>query len=163
MILALMLPIVLNGCKNKEDIPTQPITQTDFYDDQHVYPASAEQNGLSCQLTILKDSLSIQDTLRLSYSIQNKTDSLKKYVFDNCDFQYCIKNDSGRTVMKNPNVTTQGYFGTWYLNPKDNMALLIERKIMDDSGIPIVPGSYKFRARVNNSDFPILMLSLTIK
>jgi hypothetical protein len=162
-VLVLLVSIVFNGCKNKEDIATEPKNQTDFYDDRQQYPAIEEKSGLYCQLTIIKDSLSIQDTLRVTYSIENRTDSLKTYVFNNFDFQFSLKNESGRTIMKYPAVITQGYFGTWYIHPKSNMALTIEQTIRDVLGIPIVPGSYELRARVNHSDFPILMLSMTIK
>lgn len=152
------------SCKKNDNVMdvTGSSLATDFYDDKKEYASINENNGLLCKLIIEKDTLTIKDTLRVKYSFTNTTDVTKACLIEDYILQFTLKTNDGRTVMKYPASPISGK-GTVYFSPHGNFIYDADQKIKDESNIPITPGLYKLRARVNFTDFPTLMLSVTIK
>ena len=163
VVVAGTLLLLINGCKSKDDSPVAQTSNTgvDFYADIGQYASTKEQNGLFCELALKKDTLSAQDTLVITYSVQNKTDSLKIYEFTDHTLLFSLKSEGGRMLMKD--ILISGSWAKIYYNVGSTSSVVATEKLRDDSGLPIAAGVYKLRARLNHSDFPILMLTVTIK
>jgi hypothetical protein len=148
----LFIVIIINGCKNSSN----PITSgTDT-------PLSVSQVRDSMQYTfaIPKDVFGIHDTLSASITAFNQSTVPETLVIYMGNFQWSLKNDSGRTLMWGPEVIPQIVYQLVLYSHQSKEIYGMRQVIMDTSGAPVVAGSYLLQGKLYGTMLFTLYLSL---
>jgi len=137
-----ILPIVLiiHGCK-KSSNPVVSITDS---------PLSISQvrDSMQYMFAIPKAVFGIHDTLSASMTAFNQSTMPETLVIYMGNFQWSLKNDSGRTLMWGPEVIPQFVYRLELGSHQSAEIYGIRQAIMDTSGAPIVAGSYFLQGKL---------------
>ena len=152
-ILALFIALIINGCK-KSSNPVTSVTN----------PAvSVNQVSDSMQYTfaIPKTVFGIHDTLSASFTAYNQSAEPETLNTSIGNFQWSLKNDSGRTLMGGPPLLFNGPARRLVLNPHQSQEIFeLYQAITDTSGAPVLAGSYTLQGLLYGSMLFALDLSL---
>ncbi len=150
-ILALFIALIINGCK-KSSNPVASVTKP-------AVSVSQVRDSMQYTFAIPKAVFGIHDTLSASVTAFNQSAEPETLIISEGDFQWSLKNDSGRTVMsgpeRNPYPIAQVIF-----NPHQSKEIFeVNQAIKDTSGAPVIAGSYTLQGLYDSMIF-ILDLSL---
>jgi hypothetical protein len=141
-ILALSIALIINGCK-KSSNPVTSVTNP------------AVSVSLQYTFAIPKAVFGIHDTLSASVTAFNQSAEPETLIVSEGDFQWSLKNDSGRTLMsgpeRNPYPIAQLIF-----NPHQSKEIFeLYQAIKDTSGAPVIAGSYTLQGLYNSMVFTL--------
>jgi hypothetical protein len=146
-ILALSIALIINGCK-KSSNPVGSETNSTL-------SVSQVQDSLQYTFAIPKAVFGIHDTLSATLTAFNQsaeTDTLIYGVF----FQWSLKNDSGRTLMGNPDIFLPIPIRRIILNShQSDVFFVMDQAIIDTAGAPVIAGSYKLQVLFNSMSFTL--------
>jgi hypothetical protein len=133
-ILALSIALIINGCK-KNSNPVASVTN----------PAlSVSQTSDSMQYTfaIPRTVFGIHDTLSASFTAFNQSAEPETLMISEGNFQWSLKNDSGRILMWGPARNPYPLQRIIINSHQSEVIFGIQQAIMDTSGAPVAAGSY---------------------
>ncbi len=130
--------LILSGCSGNGN-PVVAVTDT------------IQNDSVKVSFSVADSSLGIHDTLVATTTVYNLTNHTIIFYQGYCSFTWSLQNDSGRSIMGykcNPYVRPQ-YLITWSIPPHQSEVFStygIHSAISDQSGAPVLPGSYQLTA-----------------
>jgi hypothetical protein len=150
-IFALSVALIINGCK-KSSNPASSVTNPTL-------SVSQVRDSMQYTFAIPKAVFGIHDTLSASVTAFNQSAEPETLMISVGDFQWSLKNDSGRTLMWGPERLPYP-IAQLILNSHQSKEIFgVCQAIMDTTGAPVIAGSYKLQGLYDSMSF-ILDLSL---
>jgi hypothetical protein len=150
-ILALFIAIIINGCK-KSSNPVALVTNS-------AVSVSQVKDSMQYTFTIPKAVFGIHDTLSASVTAFNQSARPETLIVSEGDFQWSLKNDSGRTLMSGPEPNPYPIAQLIFTSHQSKEIFEVFQAIKDTSGAPVIAGSYTLQGLYDSMLF-ILDLSL---
>ena len=146
-ILALSIVLIISSCK-KSSNPVTSVTNP-------AVSVSQVKDSMQYTFAIPKAVFGIHDTLNGSVTALNQSAEPETLIISEGDFQWSLKNDSGRTVMsgpeRNPYPIAQVIF-----NPHQSKAIFeVYQAIKDTSGAPVIAGPYTLQGLYDSMLFTL--------
>ena len=148
----LSIALIIHGCK-KNSNPVASITDSTL-------SISQVRDSIQYTFAIPKAVFEFHDTLSASITAFNQSTVPETLVIYMGNFQWSLKNDSGRTLMWGPEVIPQFVYRLELGSHQSAEIYAMHQAIMDTSGAPIVAGSYFLQGKLYGTLLFILNLSL---
>ena len=151
-IFVLSITLIINGCKKNSDPvasvadPTLSVSQT--------------RDSMQYTFAIPKSVFGIHDTLSASFTAFNQSAEPETLMLSEGNFQWSLKNDSGRTLMSGPEPNPYP-IARLIFNPHQSKEIFeVYQAIKDTSGTPVIAGSYMLQGLY---DSMLFTLDLSLK
>ena len=152
-IFALSVALIISGCK-KSSNPVESVTNT-------ALSVSQVRDSMQFTLVIPKTVFGIHDTLSMSFTVYNQSAEPETLMISIGEFQWLLKNDSGRTVMREPGPLANPRSFPIVFNPHQSKEIFgVNQAITDTSGAQALAGSYTLQGLY---DLMIFTLDLSLQ
>jgi hypothetical protein len=146
-ILALSIALIINGCK-KNSNPIESVTQP-------ALSVSQVSDSMEYTFAIPRAVFGIHDTLSASFTAYNQSAEPETLMISKGNFQWSLKNDSGRTLMSGP-LPLPYPLQRLILNSHQSIEIFgIYQAITDTSGAPVIAGSYTLQGLYDSMLFTL--------
>ena len=148
-ILALSIAFIINGCK-KSSNPVTSVTNP-------AVSVSQVSDSMQYTFAIPKAVFGIHDTLSASFTAFNQSAEPETLIFPQGQFQWSLKNDSGRTLMGGPPLTFFPHLPVVF-NPHQSKEIFeVYQAITDTSRAPVIAGSYTLQGLYDSMVFTLAL------
>jgi len=133
-IFVLSIALIINGCK-KGSNPVASVTNTTLSDSQ-------VRDSMQYTFAIPKAVFGIHDTLSASVTAYNQSAEPDTLMISGGNFEWSLKNDSGRTLMWGPPRLPYPIQRLIINSHQSGVVFGMHQAIVETSGAPVVAGSY---------------------
>ncbi|MFZ1978318.1 MAG: hypothetical protein WAV76_10215 [Bacteroidota bacterium] len=146
-ILALSIALIINGCK-KNSNPVASVTNP-------ALSISQVSDSMQYTFAIPRAVFGIHDTLTASFTAYNQSAEPETLMVSEGNFQWSLKNDSGRILMWGPPPNPYP-LQRIIINSHQSVVIFgMQQAIMDTSGAPVAAGSYVLQGLYNSLLFTL--------
>jgi hypothetical protein len=141
-ILAFSIALIVNGCKKSSNPVASGTNPT--------WSVSQVRDSIQYTFATPKAVFGIQDTLSALVTAFNQSAEPETLIVSEGDFQWSLKNDSGRTLMGGPEPNPYP-IARLIFNPHQSKEIFeVYQAIKDTSETPVIAGSYKLQGLYNS-------------
>jgi len=148
-IFILSIALIINGCK-KSSNPVTSVTNP-------AVSVSQVKDSMQYTFAIPKAVFGIHDTLSASVTAFNQSAEPETLIVSEGDFQWSLKNDSGRTVVSGPEPNPYP-IARLIFNPHQSQEIFeVYQAITDTSRAPVIAGSYTLQGLYDSMVFTLAL------
>ena len=146
-IFVLSIAIIINGCK-KNSNPASSVTNSTL-------SITQVRDSMQYTFAIPKAIFGIHDTLSASVTAFNQSAEPETLMLAEGNFEWSLKNDSGRTLMSGPEVLPYPIYPLIINSHQSKEIFEVYQAITDTSGAQVIAGSYMLQGLYDSMLFTL--------